>query len=58
MIWYKELWVLNEVVIVWKGNNYRIAVTQNVLKIHFLNVSKDRAMFLLKNSYLNEKSGR
>ena len=40
MIWYKDLWVLNEVAIVRKGNNYGIAVTQNDSKLHFWNLRK------------------
>ena len=40
MIWYKDLWVLNEVAIVRKGNNYGIAVTQNDSKLHFWNLKK------------------
>lgn len=40
MIWYKDLWVLNEVAIVRKGNNYGIAVTQNDSKLHFWSLRK------------------
>ena len=40
MIWYKDLWVLNEVAIVRKGNNYGITVTQNDSKLHFWNLRK------------------